>query len=362
MEPEPFWSPQSLPAGSGPGLQQGESSLWQENRRSLPRQGTVPRGLRNTVFMPRANEAGVQVRLAGGYPLAQIERFIRDIGPLLSIDEAAEVEIDLEGLAFVGPTALTVMTATLRHLSHNRLLAEDARLYMPRSPLTRHYLERMDFVRLVAKNADEYEEEFERRDPVGFRPCQHFDGSEYHVVAAEMANAVAERCETDTVARSSIRICFDELAENVLNHADTPLGGFAMAQAWPRRSEIEVAIVDLGIGVRASLAKNPAYAALEDDLAAVTVALDPRVTGNPTGRNSGIGLYITRLLLRENGGTLLLRSGRGEIYSGSREEGFTRANFFPGTIVALRARLDRPLDINRVYRELENADNRNDDA
>ena len=318
---------------------------------------------RETDGVPRVpRRPDVVLRLAGGYPLSQIERLIRDVLPILQLTKPATVEIDLQRLAFVGPTALTILTAALRRITQAGLLAENASLYMPRSPLTRHYLERMDFVRLVTQDAADWEEGFERRDPVGFRPCQHFAGDEYHLVAAEMANAVAERCVTDTVARASIRICFDELAENVLNHADTPLGGFAMAQAWPRRSEIEVAIVDLGVGIRASLTKNPAYAHINDDLEAVKTALERRVTGNTTGRNSGIGLYITRLLLRENGGVLLLRSGRGEVYSGSREEGFGRTNTFPGTIVALRARMDHPLDINRVYRELEDADNRDDNA
>jgi len=38
---------------------------------------------------------------------------------------------DISGLAFVGPTALTMLTASLRQVSSSGLLAEDEQVYMP---------------------------------------------------------------------------------------------------------------------------------------------------------------------------------------------------------------------------------------
>ncbi len=87
---------------------------------------------------------------------------------------------------------------------------------------------------------------------------------------------------------------------------------------------------------------------------------DPdRVTATPE-RNSGIGLFITRLLLRDNGGLLVVRSGAGEVYSGSQEGARETPIYFPGTLVALRARTDRPLDIRAVYGRLEADDDDSD--
>jgi hypothetical protein len=99
----------------------------------------------------------------------------------------------------------------------------------------------------------DYDEPFERHVPVGFRPCQHFEGDDCHRVAHELTTALAEMCETDTRARGSLLICLDELAENVIHHSESPVGGFAAAQGWPRkRNEMEVAIVDLGRFAEAS--------------------------------------------------------------------------------------------------------------
>jgi hypothetical protein len=115
-------------------------------------------------------------------------------------------------------------------------------------------------------------------------------------------------------------------------------------------------MVDLGVGIRGSLTKNPWYADIDNDVDAIQTALQPRVTATPD-RNSGIGLFVTRILLRENGGTLVVRSGRGAVYSGAREDAHAARVGFPGTVVALRARTDRPLDIKRVYRRLDDDDN-----
>lgn len=110
-------------------------------------------------------------------------------------------------------------------------------------------------------------------------------------------------------------------------------------------------MVDLGIGIRASLIRNQAYRDVDTDVEAIEAALEPRVTSTPE-RNAGIGLFVTKLLLSANGGEMLVRSGTGAVYRGSEDRAESRATRLPGTVVALRARTDRPLDINAVYAQL----------
>jgi hypothetical protein len=103
---------------------------------------------------------------------------------------------------------------------------------------------------------------------------------------------------------------------------------------------------------RLSRRKNsPLYADLPGDVEAIQIALQPHVSSTPE-RNAGIGLFVTRLLLASNGGTLAVRSGVGAVYTGIRERTLVRQVAFPGTMVALRARTDRPLNINEVYKQL----------
>lgn len=301
--------------------------------------------------MARPPVSPLRVRLAGAYKFDQLDRLIRDLAPLTDLRRRRVVEVDLRGLVAVGPSALALLTAVLMRASHNGRFARGSELIMPASPQVRNYLTRMDLVRLIAPSAPD--PGIARHPPVGFRPCREFvTADECREVARELTDALAERCETERIARASIRICLDELAENVVHRADAPLGGFAAAQGWMRTQQFEIAIVDLGVGIRNSLAKNPAYADIEDDVTAINTALQPYVSSTPD-RNSGIGLFITRLLLRENGGTLVVRSGLGAVYSGAEEREHEAEIGFPGTLVAVRARIDRPLDINEVYRRLE---------
>jgi hypothetical protein len=303
----------------------------------------------------RGSPSPITIQLSGAYRFDQIERLFRNLAPAFGVRRRRRISFDLSRLVAVGPSALAVIVALLKDLQEREMFAPGSILTLPDSKSVSNYVQRMDLVRILAF-PEEVEEPFERRPPVGFRPCREFVTSdECAEVARSLTDALTETCETDATARAAIRICLDELVENVVHHADTPLGGFAAAQGWKRSSQFEIAIADLGVGIRGSLTNNPDYADIEDDVTAIRMALRPRVTATPE-RNSGIGLYVTRALLRANGGGLVLRSGRAAVYSGAHEREEPSLDHFPGTLAALRARIDRPLNIRDVYRRLDDDD------
>lgn len=213
--------------------------------------------------------APLEIELSGGFSLKQggLERLIRVLGPLLGLSEPRQVVIRLDRLVFLSPSALALLIAALKRVRDLGLATEGSLVYPPNSPPVRNYLMRMNLIRALVN--EDTPEPFSRNTPHGFRPCQHFTGKDdYWKVASSLAEALAERAQTDEVARASVRICLDEIAENVVHHADTELGGFAAAQGWKKSCEFEIGIVDLGVGVRASLTKNPAFADIPDDVTA----------------------------------------------------------------------------------------------
>lgn len=291
------------------------------------------------------------ISLAGGYPFSQLERLISALDPLATLDERRTLMLDLEKLVFIGPAGLAWLIAVVRRAEDYDLIA-GGRVHMPRSKLTRQYLMRMDFLTTLGL-ATVDDEDFARHEPVGFRPCQRFqDHDEGRRVATDMTGALAESCATDAVAQGSLLICLHELAENVIFHADTDLGGFMVAQRLKKVPEFEIGIADVGVGIRRSLQKNPRYVDIATDVDAIATALEPRVTSTPE-RNGGFGLAVSQLLLEANGGTLYVRSGHGSVYRGASDREQPRDFALPGTLVALRARTDRPLNIREVYRLLE---------
>jgi hypothetical protein len=299
-----------------------------------------------------ARDSGrLTIKLSGPYHFKQLERLLSGLDPLARLSVRRELLLDLGGLTFIGPAGLAWLIAVVRRAEDLDLIAGGT-VRMPRSPLMQRYLMRMDFLTTLDL-ATVDDEAFDRHPPIGFRPCQRFsdhDGSRR--VAKEMTDALAESCETDDVARGSLRICLDELAENVIFHADTESGGFMVAQRLKRVPEFEIGIADMGVGIRTSLQKNPHYVDIADDVSAITTALLPRVSSTPE-RNGGFGLAVSQLLLKANGGTLSVRSGHGSIQTGTSERRQHRELAVPGTLVALRARTDRPLNVQDVYRLLE---------
>jgi len=104
-----------------------------------------------------------------------------------------------------------------------------------------------------------------------------------------------------------------EIMRNVVEHSGSDKIHIC-AQYWPQRHEVEVGIVDDGIGIHRALIGNPAFEGLSE-AEALQMAVMPGISGNPlAGRgnhqwnNSGYGLYMTSRICR-NGGVFLLCSG-----------------------------------------------------
>lgn len=100
-----------------------------------------------------------------------------------------------------------------------------------------------------------------------------------------------------------------EIIRNVVEHSASE-NVFFCAQHWPTRHEVQVAILDTGIGVRAALQRNP-YLRINSDLDALKLCVMPGVSGRAfkgsrqpgydQWQNSGYGLYMSCRLAAQGG-------------------------------------------------------------
>lgn len=144
-----------------------------------------------------------------------------------------------------------------------------------------------------------------------------------------------------------------EIMRNVVEHSRSENIRIC-AQYWPTRHEVEVGILDDGIGVHAGLTSNPAHADL-DEREAIEFSLMPGISGNPNaGRghdvwnNSGYGLYMTSRICR-NGGSFLLCSGGHGIHLDQQG----KTNFetsLRGTAIRLFLNTENLVDLTRRLR------------
>ena len=134
-----------------------------------------------------------------------------------------------------------------------------------------------------------------------------------------------------------------EIIRNVVEHAQSQQIGLC-AQYWPSKGKAEVAILDRGRGLRASLSSNP-YIDTSTDKQSLNYALMPAISGvafkgaknrvKSPWANSGFGLYMTNRICR-NGGNFFICSGdTGMLLTSSGEGKRYFDTCFDGTVVRL---------------------------
>ena len=114
-------------------------------------------------------------------------------------------------------------------------------------------------------------------------------------------------------AADALRYVMSELARNVLQHSGSPVGGVAIAQHFPERGALQVAICDLGRGVFAAL--HDRYPEIRTSMEALRLAILPHVSGAlpssgyaNASENAGLGLFFSREIAWRAGGSFWLVS------------------------------------------------------
>jgi len=189
-----------------------------------------------------------------------------------------------------------------------------------------------------------------------FHPLAPIVSEESARIIAEGVARVFEAAGTaDEMTLNAISISLSEIFANCHFHAETDdrIKGLACAQSWPGAQRAQVAVADVGIGIRASLANNPAHTARLIGGNANELATELGVTSKPKGPHAGYGLAIARQLMEHHGGNLLVLSGSEafRVYrAGWHLERRVLHPAWRGTIVILEWSTAVPLDIGAVYR------------
>lgn len=191
----------------------------------------------------------------GSYGLGNVPALARVLQPLWGRGTGPiKIHADFRGLTWLEPAAMTLVVASLADVARSGRMATGSSYQRPRSASVGSYLDRMNVFAIISEGADIVTGRY--KDPKGFRPCENFRDLNGQVdVSRELVGAIDEEATNlSDETKHALRICLEELTENVVHHAATPeLGGFAAAQVYRRRNTIQLAIADLGQGIRSSL-------------------------------------------------------------------------------------------------------------
>ena len=139
-----------------------------------------------------------------------------------------------------------------------------------------------------------------------------------------------------------------EMVRNIFEHSESNYILFC-AQVWPRRDELEIAIVDAGIGIKASIDSNYHHKKDRTNVEAIKYALEPGISRSFMAgassyqdrddpyANSGFGLYVMHNLCSMLGVFKIISTGDYLEYQSKRiTESICNFN---GTAIGMRFKL-----------------------
>ena len=135
-----------------------------------------------------------------------------------------------------------------------------------------------------------------------------------------------------------------EVADNIVLHAQAQSPGVVCAQYYETGGRLEIAVVDLGRGLRASLSETRTVA---DDTAALKLAVTRGVTRSSLV-GQGNGLAGTLEIAKANGGALQLCSGEAMLQQVAEEQTFVTGPYMPGTGIVLELDTRRPVELTQT--------------
>jgi hypothetical protein len=234
----------------------------------------------------------------------------RELCGLRALLDVAARHVDV--VHFDCPNALDVH----RHLERMHLyrdLPDNVVLSSPR-PKTRAKERRTNLIELCRIDCN---------DDVGQLPSRV-----WRVAHDQLGNpAIAKACAT----------AFESAIENVIDHAQSPIGALVAAQRY-QKVGLDLAVVDIGVGIPTTLRRKAEYQSLSD-LDAVQKALEDKVTCTKEEfRGAGLMDLVAKV---KNAGssTLVVQSGRAHVALGANDADvqlLIPALAVPGTWISLR--------------------------
>lgn len=157
--------------------------------------------------------------------------------------------------------------------------------------------------------------------------------------AEELANRAWEGLDAAGLGATNlypvVSEIFAELANNAVQHSESPIGAFGFVQFYEfeEGQRFVCGVADGGIGIRTSLERNPSLRErARYDWSAIELAVRERVSGTGDGTR-GIGLYGVSEDMRIPGRQLIIHSGIGSLLISEEMETVARRTaLFPGTL------------------------------
>ncbi len=271
-----------------------------------------------------------------------VEPFLRDVQPLLQAQEDWTLDLSAAGeRAYFGPTVAVVVAAAVLRA---RLLGHRATLLLPEHP--RPLSAFCAFSRLTTlSRGGEISEPFEDLHPEnetsGLHQFQRMNwGGSTPLVRLIRRHLPSFGSDEEDI----LRTCYSEIAQNIDDHARSPIGGVICARFFSRRGEMRIAVADLGDGIGEVLRRSEPRTGIKvgDDRHALELVIRGGVSSKSRPNNMGQGISNLALVAQGHGGELRIFSRRASARVAAHDQVVRDLPNceFPGTLVTLSLKVD----------------------
>jgi len=205
----------------------------------------------------------------------------------------------------------------------------DFEIIVPDDRSTANLLTNTNWAHLVSP------ENFDRKDDRNINHLsarQYFTSKEhFSAVDDSMSVILNSVAGIDRSRLKALEWALNEITDNVLNHAESSVGGIMQVMTFPKRRQIEFFVCDAGITIPKSLRSGRTD--IPDDTSALRAAVEEGVTRNKS-TNQGNGLFGTFKCCEVSGGEFDTISGNVMLRHRPGELRVERTSIpFPGTYV-----------------------------
>jgi anti-sigma regulatory factor (Ser/Thr protein kinase) len=291
----------------------------------------------------------VEVKISNTSTHSQI---INSLSPFFSAKKGDKIDVYLEfdpNNSFIYPDHLLLISSAINSTSKRgvQIMGE---IFC--KPECEDYVSRMNFYDSVGIK---FQENFTRNDAFGrFLEISQFqDDTESNRLVNCVVNILQKQQITDDQMLASLQFCLAELVGNVVEHSTVEkklpleLGGWVVAQYYPRKKSIRIMIADNGQGIFKSLTTNPKDPKYK--LYTPRLCMEECVIkGVTNGSGCGNGLYIASNFIQKNGGELYIHSGSHALRYTKEGKRVYATHNWQGTIVFLQINSDITVNVEDV--------------
>ena len=256
-----------------------------------------------------------------------------------------DITIDFRKATFLSPEFMVPFVTVCRAYRSEKV---DFELLMPEEPKASALMSNTNWAYLVVP---EFYEPKDQNNIKHLSARQYFTSEEHHrVVDASLEVMLNSLPGMDRSRLKALEWALNEITDNVLNHAESPVGGVMQVMTFPKRRRAEFFVCDAGITIPRSLRSGRPD--IRDDTSALRAAIEEGVTRN-TKTNQGNGLFGTFKCCEVSGGEFDVISGSVALRHRPGELSVVKTSIpFPGTYVraSIGYDYDRLLEDALVFR------------